>query len=308
MKLPSRSISLMLLFCVSSIWAQTPPVPQTPVPAQPAQIAPQPEKGQGQTVPQQTKKPQSKIDYLLELSRIDTFEGAVPELWNLEKRKAEFPEKLWPMVKEAAEFTQKGPDIHAKIKEALKSSLTLKDLEEIEAFFKDPKVSALLASARGNMESYYDQTEGIYGSFIRLFILESGPNTPKRSYVYLVDSEFTHQADLNIIVAKVNNIIKAEVTNLNLPKNQKSDAAVVTDEIAKVNARIMEEKVDELMYFYKDVSTDELRQFMIKARHPSVVKFYETIYLTASDSLLELGKRFVGKIREVHRAKIRSQI
>lgn len=282
---------------------QTPPA-QQPVPPQhtipPAPVAP--------AVP---KKPETKIEYLLRISNTQSFETLAQDLYGkeLESKIDQFPKEHHGIVKIAAERTAKGYNLQTNVNTALTSALSLKDQAEVEAFFKDPRNVNIHLALSKNRDTYMEVADGIYGEFITTFIKVQPVSSPRRAYLFFIDQESIHDADITALQLKLETLIRTETENLGVAKAKKKD---VNSEILKVEDKItsvqIEQKLDEMTYYYKDFSTQDVKDYLARLRTPGVAKFYQTIYLTLSEGMIELAKKFVLNLKEAHREKIRQNI
>jgi hypothetical protein len=214
-----------------------------------------------------------------------------------------------PLVLAAGAKTAKGYNAQDKLVTALNAALSIRDQAEVEEFFKDPGVQIIMTMVKKNQDDYDKIANGIYGEFIQSFLQTQSANTPRRAYLYFIDQEFTHRTDLTLLQMKVENLMKTETVNLGVAKAKKKDInaelALFADKIAPVQT---EQILDEISYFYKDITTEQLKWFLSRIRSPGVAKFYSTYYHTISDSALELAKKFVLNLKEVHRDKLRQNI
>lgn len=277
-------LSLTLLFSLNS-WSQAPKAAET--------------------------KAETKIESLLRLSKTQSYESLASELYGKElmEKSEQFPKEHLDIIKVAGERTAKGYNLQVKVTTALESALSLRDQADVEAFFKDPKVIKILDAIEKQKAMYLSVSDGVYGPFITSFIQTQPVNSPRRAYLYFIDQESLHDADLTALQLKLETLIITEAGNLGVAKARKKDVNVEMQNVeSKITSAQIEQKLDEMTFFYKDISTQDVKDFLARIRTPGVAKFYQTIYLSVSDGMLELAKKFVLNLKEVHREKVRQNI
>lgn len=291
-----KFLILMSLFSVTSFG-------QVPVQSPPPVVQQQPKA--------EIPLPKSKFEQILELAHIKFFSEMVKDFFitSLESKKQNFPAVHWPLVKEAAEMTYKKQDIYEKIKGSLTAAMSLKDIEEVEAFFKDQKVASIMDSADTQEEEYLKMTMGDQGVFLKTYIGLLEPDSPKRAYLYLLETQLLHLSDQKILLARLENSMKLEAETLGVSKARKTELTEKAKaEMERVSRRIMEETLDELTYIYQKVSFQDLKFLVNRSKTPGVEKFYETVNGTVKESLLSMGKAFALNLRELHKAQVRKNI
>jgi hypothetical protein len=266
------------------------------------------QEGSTSTQPVESKQ-ENKIDFLYRISHFNIFDGLARDIFvtDLEEKKDSFPKDLWPLIREAGEMTQKDFYFEEQIKKSLHASLSLNEIEEIEHYFNDPKIKLILDTLHTLREEH--RTDVDKEAKIAEFLKSQTINTPRRSLLYLIDSEIYRLGECSFILAKLEAQMKFEVESLDVSKKRKSElASKIKKELEVLSLTLLEKNLDKESYYYQKIETSDLKYLYLRTRSGAVFKFYQTIHLSASDSFQLLGKKFEKNLRELYRAKTRPKI